>query len=200
MSAARAVFVDRDGVVNELVCHPVSGRPESPLEVADVRLIAGAAAALRKLAEAGWLLVGISNQPAAAKGLISLAALQAIQGRVVDLLRAERAGFDLFQLCLHHPDGIVSELAGRCACRKPAPGMLLGAAEALGIDCGESWMVGDTDSDMEAGRRAGCRTLLVEHPGSAHKRRGVPVPTAVAPSLAAAAALILEMEGVPSLP
>lgn len=198
MTAAHAVFLDRDGVVNELVPDPVSGRPESPLEPGDVRLISGAAAALRRLAHAGWMLIGVSNQPAAAKGLISLAKLEAIQARVLDLLDAEGARFDRFELCLHHPDGVVSELTGDCACRKPAPGMLLTAAGELRIDCGKSWMVGDTDSDIEAGLRAGCRTLLVEYPESAHKRSGAPVPTAAVASLAAAAILILELEGVTS--
>ncbi len=196
MITARAVFVDRDGVINELVPDPVSGRPESPLAVQDVRLVLGAAGALRRLAGAGWTLVGVSNQPAAAKGVISRVELAAVQDRVLGLLAAEGVRFERFVLCLHHPNGVVSELAGDCACRKPAPGMLLAAAAELQIDRSASWMVGDTDSDIEAGVRAGCRTLLVQHPGSAHKRSGAPVPTAVASSLAAASALILDEERV----
>lgn len=194
MTGSRAVFVDRDGVINELVPDPASGRPESPLAVTDVRLIPGAAPALAALADGGWTLVGVSNQPAAAKGVISLQTLEAIQARVLALLGAEGVRLDRFMLCLHHPDGVVSELTGTCACRKPAPGMLLEAARELAIDPAASWMVGDTDSDVEAGRRAGCRTLLVVHPGSAHKRTGGPAPTAVVSSLAAASTLILDGE------
>lgn len=191
-----AVFVDRDGVINELVPDPVSGQPESPLRVEDVRLILGVPAALRGLTDADWLLVGVSNQPSAAKGLMALNDLHAIQARVLELLAAEGARFDDFRICLHHPEGVVPELAGECDCRKPAPGMLLAAADELGIDLGRSWMVGDTDGDVQAGRSAGCRTILVEHPHSAHKRTADVHPDAVVSDLTAAAGIILAMKGV----
>jgi D-glycero-D-manno-heptose 1,7-bisphosphate phosphatase len=193
---APAVFVDRDGVINELMPDPVSGRPESPLRLDDVRLIPGAAAALRDLANAGWRLVGVSNQPSAAKGLLTLDELHAIQSRVLELLGAEGARLDDFRLCLHHPEGVVPELSGECDCRKPAPGMLLAAAEALRLDLRRSWMVGDTDGDVQAGRAAGCRTILVEHPPSAHKRTAALEPDAVVADLAAAAGIILGAKGV----
>jgi D-glycero-D-manno-heptose 1,7-bisphosphate phosphatase len=193
---AGAVFVDRDGVINELVCDPVSGRPESPLVVDGVRLIPGAAAALRGLAGEGWRLVGVSNQPSAAKGLISLDELCGVQRRVIELLAADGAQFDDFRICLHHPEGVVRELAEKCDCRKPAPGMLLAAAEQLGIDLRRSWMVGDTDGDVQAGRSAGCRTILVEQPNSAHKRTADLHPDAIVSDLTAAAGFILAMKGV----
>jgi D-glycero-D-manno-heptose 1,7-bisphosphate phosphatase len=189
-----AVFVDRDGVVCELVPDRVTGRPESPLRTEDVALIAGAAAALRRLAVSGRRLVGVSNQPAAAKGVVSVAALTAIQARVTELLAAEGVSFDAFRLCLHHPDGVVAELAGVCNCRKPAPGMLLEAAHVLGVDPARSWMVGDTDADVAAGRSAGCRTILLASLGSSHKRSGAPAPDAHAADLVAAADLILRWE------
>jgi D-glycero-D-manno-heptose 1,7-bisphosphate phosphatase len=194
MPLRRAAFVDRDGVINELVPDPVSGLAESPLEVGAVRLINGAAEGLRALAGAGYLLVGASNQPAAAKGTVSLAATEAIQRRVLDLLAAEGVRFDGFHLCLHHPDGVVAELTGSCDCRKPAPGMLLDAAGELGIALDRSWMVGDTDADMQAGRAAGCRTALVENPASAHKRRGAVAPDLRADSLRGAAQAILRFQ------
>lgn len=191
-----AVFVDRDGVINELIADPRSGRPESPLRVADVRLIPGAAAAVRGLVDGGWRVIGISNQPSAAKGLMPLTELYAIQARVLELLAAEGARFDDFRLCLHHPEGVVPELSGECDCRKPAPGMLLAAADELGIDLSRSWMVGDTDGDMQAGRAAGCRTILVQHPGSAHKRTAELQPDVLVTDLAAAASVILAPKGV----
>ena len=187
----RAVYVDRDGVINALLPDPRTGRLESPLRVADVMLIDGAAAALRRLAGAGWALVGVSNQPSAAKGAVSLDQLFAIQARVLELLSAHGVRFDDFRLCLHHPDGVMAELAGPCDCRKPAPGMLLEAASALDIALADSWMVGDTDGDVLAGQRAGCRTVLVRHPGSAHKRAGAVTPDAVVDDLAGAVAEIL---------
>ncbi len=191
MSGAAAAFVDRDGVINELVEDPHSGAPESPLRVQDVALIAGAAAALRRLSQAGLLVVGVSNQPAAAKGTISLAQLMAVQARVLELVAAEGARFDAFRICLHHPHGTVPELTGECDCRKPAPGMLLNASRELGIDLQRSWMIGDTDSDVVAGQRAGCHTVLVEHPSSAHKRDAALNPDAVVRTLAAAAELLV---------
>jgi D-glycero-D-manno-heptose 1,7-bisphosphate phosphatase len=186
-----AVFVDRDGVINELVPDDVSHRRESPLAVADVALVDGAAEALRRLSAAGWPLVGVSNQPAAAKGRVTLAELEAVQRRVIELLDREGVRFDDFRICFHHPAGVVPELTGTCECRKPAPGMLLDAARALGLDPLGSWMIGDTDADVLAGRSAGCRTILVENPGSSHKRSGGAEPDAHTADLAAAATLIL---------
>jgi D-glycero-D-manno-heptose 1,7-bisphosphate phosphatase len=191
----RAVFVDRDGVLNELVPDPVSGLPESPLQPELVTLISGAAQALARLHEAGWALVGISNQPAAAKGTVTLEELERVQARVLELLADESVGLDGFELCFHHPDGVVPELTGACDCRKPRPGMLLTAAERLELDRGASWLVGDTDDDVAAGRAAGCRTVLVENPGSSHKRRGADEADARAGSLAEAADLILRAGG-----
>ncbi len=191
VSGRGAVFVDRDGVINELVPDPVSGRPESPLRPGDVRLVPGASAALGRLASAGWRLVGVSNQPAAAKGLVSLEDLQALHARVLELLAAEGVRFDAFKICLHHPEGVVQELTVECDCRKPAPGMLLEAARELDLDPAASWMVGDTDGDVAAGRAAGCHTVLVEYPGSAHKRDSDPHPDTIVRNLAAAASVIL---------
>jgi D-glycero-D-manno-heptose 1,7-bisphosphate phosphatase len=143
---------------------------------------------LRRLSEGGFLLVGVSNQPAAAKGTVSVAQLQAVQARVDELLAAEGVRFDAFRICLHHPDGVVPDLSGDCDCRKPAPGMLLDAAGELGIDLASSWMIGDTDSDILAGTAAGCHTVLVEYGGSVHKRAGNARPDAVVPNLNAASA------------
>jgi len=191
VTGRRAVFVDRDGVVNELAPDPATGIPQSPLRADDISLIPGAADALRRLAVAGLLLVGVSNQPAAAKGTVSVAAIDAVQRRVLALLAAEGVCFDAFRLCLHHPDGVVPALRAGCACRKPAPGMLLDAARDLGIDLSASWMVGDSDDDVAAGAAAGCRTVLVEHPPSARRRRGASEPDAVAADLRGAAELLL---------
>ncbi len=149
----RAAFFDRDGVVNELVRDPTTGLPESPLVPDDVVLKPGVAGALKRLRNAGYLLIGISNQPAAAKGSVTLEQLRSVQARVEDLLRAEQVEADAFRLCFHHPEGVVAELALVCDCRKPAPGMLLAAASELEIDLASSWMIGDTDSDVAAGAR-----------------------------------------------
>lgn len=165
-----AAFLDRDGVLSELIADPLSRTAESPLTVEEVRLIPGAAAAVARLTQAGFLPVCVSNQPAAAKGTVSVAQLIAVHEQVTALLRREGVVLAASRLCLHHEQGVVPGLAGPCGCRKPAPGMLLDAAAELGVDLVSSWMVGDTDGDIAAGRAAGCRTLLIRHPASVHKR------------------------------
>ena len=188
----KAVFLDRDGVLNEGAPDPDSGLLESPLQVADVRLLPGVPAALRELAGAGYALVCVSNQPAAAKGNATVEQLRAVHERVIELLAMEGVRLDVSLLCPHHPDGVVDGLSGPCACRKPAPGMLLDAADALYLDVGASWMLGDTDADMRAGDAAGCRTVLIDYPGSAHKRSGLTNPNLRAVDLADGVAQLLD--------
>jgi D-glycero-D-manno-heptose 1,7-bisphosphate phosphatase len=172
-------------VIDEPVLDPQTGRHESPYDPADVALVRGAGAALRSLAAAGFRLVVVSNQPAAAKERSTREALDAVHARIVELLAAEGVRIDDWRYCFHHPD-----FTGPCTCRKPEPGLLLDAARELGLDLGASWLVGDADRDVEAGRRAGCRTVLVENPRSAHRRAGAAA-DAVAPHLTAAVAVIL---------
>ena len=191
MSARRAVFLDRDGVIDALVPDPQTGLPESPLRVEDVALLPGVAPAMHSLAAAGFLLVGVSNQPAAAKGTVALADLVEVHERVLALLADEDAAFDDFRICWHHPDGVDPDLAGICDCRKPAPGMLLDAAREYEIDLAASWMLGDSDSDVIAGAAAGTRTVLVAYPPGAHKRAGAGEPTLVAADLPAAVDAVL---------
>lgn len=186
-----AVFVDRDGVLNELVPDDHTSRPESPLDPQQVALVPGAPAAIRRLRNEGYVVVGVSNQPAAAKGTVDIEQLEYVQARVLDLLDRAGAAPDAFRLCFHHPDGVVPELTRVCDCRKPAPGMLLDAAAALDLDLNASWMIGDTDADIAAGTAAGCRTILIENPGSAHKRSGSVSPDETATDLASAVDFIV---------
>jgi D-glycero-D-manno-heptose 1,7-bisphosphate phosphatase len=181
-----AIFLDRDGTLNELVIDPISGEPESPLRPQDVALIPGAAEAARRLIDAGWALIGVTNQPAAAKGTVTLAELSAVQARVAQLLSKAGVEFVDFKMCTHHPNGVVSELSGMCECRKPEPGMLIQGAAANDVDLSASWMIGDTDADVLAGQAAGCRTILLENPFSAHKRDGDIIATATMSDLSAA--------------
>jgi len=188
----RAAFLDRDGTLNEAVPDPESGLPESPLRVADVRLLPGAAAALKALAAAGYVLVCVSNQPAAAKGKVSIEQLLAIHERLLALLSQEGVELRASLLCVHHPQGTLAGFAGDCACRKPLPGMLIEAAGALGIELADSWMLGDTDADVGAGRAAGCSTALIEYPQSAHKRLGEAHPDVLAADIGVAVAQLLD--------
>ena len=195
MSARPAVFLDRDGVIDALVPDPLTGLPESPLHVGEVVLLDGVAEAMRELAAAGFALIGVSNQPAAAKQTVPLAELIAVQERIVALLAEQDARFDDFRICWHHPQGADAKLGRVCDCRKPAPGMLLDAARAGDLDLPASWMIGDSDSDVLAGGAAGVRTVLVTYPPGAHKRTGTAVPTLVAADLPAAARALLGLTG-----
>ena len=145
----RAVFLDRDGTLN---------RPAAPgdyVRSADgVELLGGAAAAVALLTRAGYLCVLASNQRGVALELMSEQELASVDGRLRDLLAAAGAELGGAYYCTHGADE-------GCACRKPEPGLLLRAANELGIDLGASWMVGDAPTDVAAGVRAGCRTLRV---------------------------------------
>lgn len=140
---------------------------ESPLAARDVRLAAGAADAVRALAAAGFRVVVVSNQPAAAKRQVDRAVLDEIHATVERALADAGARVDAWRYCFHHPDA-----GDACDCRKPQPGLLLAAASELEIDLAASWMVGDADTDVEAGLRAGTKTVLIENPLSAHRRNG----------------------------
>ncbi|HEX8158897.1 MAG TPA: HAD family hydrolase [Solirubrobacteraceae bacterium] len=188
----RAAFLDRDGVLNDPVQDPVDGRPESPHRAEDVALADGAVEGLRALREQGFLLVAISNQPSAAKGKATLEDLRDVHERVVALLAEQGVAVDDWRYCFHHPDGTVPELSGTCSCRKPAPGMLLDAARDHGVDLEQSWMIGDSDADVAAGRAAGMRTILVAHPSSGHRRGGQARADAHARNLSEVATLLSE--------
>jgi D-glycero-D-manno-heptose 1,7-bisphosphate phosphatase len=149
----RAVFVDRDGVINANVPR-ADGKLGSPLDPDDFHLLPGALAALAALERDGYRLFLVSNQPGYAKGETTLAALQAIHRRLADALAAAGVGFTQFYYC-HH------QAADACACRKPSPHFLRQASAAHAIDLPRSWLIGDRDSDVLCGRAAGARTIRV---------------------------------------
>lgn len=153
MSGFPAVFLDRDGVivadVGLVACGPL-------------RLLPGVPAALRRLATAGYLLPVVTNQTVISRGVVTEQDLE----RQHDLLQVELSvsgGPPLsgFWICPHHPHAQVPKYRQPCFCRKPRPGLILAAARELGIDLVTSWLVGDRPSDIAAGRRSGCRTVLV---------------------------------------
>ncbi len=163
----RALFLDRDGVLNDLVFYESSGEWESPRTVADIEMIADVVRPLRRFAEAGWDLVIVTNQPSHAKGKTSMQDLLDVESAIEESLGVPIARSFL---CFHHPDATIAELRVACECRKPGAKFLFDAARDLDIDLASSWMVGDQDTDLACGRAAGCHAALIEHPGSAHKR------------------------------
>jgi histidinol-phosphate phosphatase family protein len=174
------VFLDKDGTLIENVPYNV--------DPALVRLTPRADAAVAALHAAGYALVVVSNQPGVGLGLFEASALDMVHARLRELL--ERAGAPLagFYFCPHAPG---PDAALMCGCRKPAPGLLLRAAGDLGLDLAASWMVGDILDDVEAGRAAGCRTVLIDNGGETEWRLSpARAPHLVAGDLAAAAAAI----------
>jgi D-glycero-D-manno-heptose 1,7-bisphosphate phosphatase len=187
MGAGRAVFLDRDGVINRNIFNPVSGECEAPLTVSDFALIPGVREALQRLQRAGFLLFLVSNQPNYAKGKSALAELDAIDVELRRELAAMRVEFAAFYYCFHHPEGIVEGFSGPCVCRKPSPYFLLKAIEEFDVDPKQSWMVGDRATDILCGRAAGVRTVLVNAEGTGCRDVA---PDHVAAHLAAAAEYI----------
>jgi D-glycero-D-manno-heptose 1,7-bisphosphate phosphatase len=165
----RALFLDRDGVLDDLVFYPSHGEWESPRNVRDLKMRDDVAEALNEASRAGWLLFILTNQPSYAKGKCPLKDLQDVHRRVLDELK--RAGVMITgdYVCYHHPQSKL-EGFGPCQCRKPSPFFIREAARAHDVDLRRSWMVGDQDTDVVTGINAGCRTALLNYEHSANKR------------------------------
>ena len=153
----KAVFLDRDGVINKYVGFLRN--------IDDFELLDGVSKAIRKINESGYLAIVVTNQPVIARGEVSFADLTEIHNKMETLLGEDGAYLDAIYFCPHHPDkgfdGEIPELKFDCDCRKPKPGMLIKAAKKFNIDLTKSWMVGDSDSDIMAGKNAGCSTVLI---------------------------------------
>lgn len=161
----RALFLDRDGTLVYPRHYP--SRPE------DLCVYPGIGRELLRFQEAGFRLVVITNQSGLARGLFTRADLERMHAHLIAELDRSNVRLDGIYHCPHHLDGVIPDLSVRCRCRKPEPGMLLQAAADLDLDLEHSWVVGDILDDVEAGNRAGCRSILVDlgtesppaHPG-----------------------------------
>jgi len=176
VSGQRAVFLDRDGVINQAIVR--GGKPYPPANVDELVMQADAPAALQTLKQAGFLLLVVTNQPDIARGKQTLAAVEAIHQALQKALP-----LDDFFLCPHDD-------RDHCACRKPRPGLLLSGAAKYQVDLSRSFMVGDRWRDIEAGAKAGCATILIDF-GYQEKRSSVQ-PSATVDSLRAAVDWIRE--------
>lgn len=145
----RAVFLDRDGVINANLER--NGKPVAPTTLAELKIFPDAAAAVRRLKDAGFLTIVVTNQPDVRTGLTPKAIMEAMH----DEIRRQMPIDDML-ICLHVD-------ADNCACRKPKPGLILTAAEKYGIDLASSYIVGDRWRDVLAGQAAGCRTIYVDY-------------------------------------
>ena len=185
----RAVFLDNCGTLIDDVPHNTDPR--------NISLRSGAGAALRLLSRLDYRLFVVSHQEGIALGRFPETALAAVQDRVSDLLFREQVNLDGFYYCPHHPQGRVAPFAVDCLCRKPMPGLLVQAAREHDIDLYSSWMMGDILHDVEAGNRAGCRTILIDSGNETEWRLGLHrMPTRVVADLYTAASIVAGEEGV----
>jgi D-glycero-D-manno-heptose 1,7-bisphosphate phosphatase len=155
----KAVFLDRDGVINEMVPSPEG--PDSPRSVDEFRLLPGAGTAIKSLNDLGLPVVIVSNQPGIAKGKLCADDLDAMTELMRNKLRETLAVIDGVYYCLHHPQAVNAEYRVVCDCRKPKPGLLTRAGLEMDLALAGSYMVGDRPTDIRAGKSVGCTTLFV---------------------------------------
>jgi len=165
-----AIFLDRDGVLNELVLNPDNGEYEPPYIPDDLVLFPFVIKSLQTLQNAGFYLFLISNQPDYAKGKTTIENIRAVHEKFDGTLKSAGINFREYYYCYHHPQGIVPGYSFDCECRKPKPYFLLSAARDYGIDLQNSWMIGDRDSDIECGKSAGTNTIMIDYPHSSRSR------------------------------
>ena len=145
----RAVFLDRDGVINRAIVH--SGKPYPPANLSEVEILPGVREALESLHDAGYMLIVVTNQPDVARGKIAIDVVEEINHYLIGCLP-----IDEFRTCYH-------DSGDNCDCRKPMPGALFSAAQRHYINLKDSYMVGDRWRDTEAGMRAGCKTIFIDY-------------------------------------
>jgi D-glycero-D-manno-heptose 1,7-bisphosphate phosphatase len=173
-----AIFLDRDGVLNEAIVR--HGKPYPPRDLSELVITRGARAALEDLKRETFLLIVVTNQPDVARGKAARADVEKINAQLAAILP-----LDAIEVCEHDD-------REQCDCRKPKPGMILRAREKFGVDLARSFMVGDRWRDIEAGRRAGCRTILI---GDGYGETFPCPPTIKLASLPGAASWIIQTSG-----
>jgi D-glycero-D-manno-heptose 1,7-bisphosphate phosphatase len=155
LTRSNAIFLDKDGTLVENVPYNV--------DPAKIQLCEGAIEGLKLLASANYKLIVITNQSGIARGYFSAIELLAVKRKLHELLAPHGIWLEDFYYCPHHPEGTVTPYAIECCCRKPRPGLLHQAAQDHAIDLAQSWLIGDILNDVEAGRTAGCRTVLIDN-------------------------------------
>ncbi len=168
----KAVFFDRDGVINQLALNKKTGEYESPHSPDELKIMPGALDALKRAMDAGYLLFVVSNQPSYAKGKASLDDIKLVHEKLHAVFVQHGIRFTQYYYCYHHPDGVVPEYSGLCDCRKPGQKNMDHAKISYDLDMSKSWFVGDQDMDIECGKKAGTKTVLIQNKLSSGKRGG----------------------------
>ena len=164
MRKDRAVFVDRDGVLNDLVYNEEEGQLGSPFSARQLHIFPYVAESIKRIRqELGFKVIVISNQPGVAKRQFTGAELERMNGKIRKEIARSGSSLDAEYYCLHHPSALIRKYRVVCDCRKPRPGLLFRAAKENSLDLDRSYFVGDGLVDVKAGRNAGCRTILVGH-------------------------------------
>ncbi len=191
---AKAIFLDRDGVLNPLVWNPLVHDYDSPHRPEEVTLLPGVPESLQFFCDSDYLVFVISNQPSAAKGKCSLDNLKAVQARFESLLSAYPHARILESFyCYHHPEAVIPEFKQKCRCRKPGNYFLELVHTKYQIDMSSSWMIGDRDIDVLCGKSMGTKTILLDYPHSVNQRNGGPFDYS-ATDLAGATGIIKKVE------
>ena len=157
----KAVFLDRDGVINALVYHQDAGVIDAPFTRSQFKLLPRVPEAIRLLNDLGLSVAMVSNQPGIAKGHLKRETLKAFERTMLSQVRAAGGRIDRIYYCLHHPEAKVRKLRQRCRCRKPEIGMLQQAAADLHVSLAECYLIGDGIPDLLAAARAGCRSVFI---------------------------------------
>ena len=157
----KAIFLDRDGVINEIVYHKDMGIVDSPFTVEQFKLLPDVGKAIKKFHDLGFKVILVSNQPGIAKDHHNLDTLEKIKTKMRNELAKKGAKLDAEYYCLHHPEAKIEKYKEICNCRKPKPGMMLKAAKDHDIDISKSWMIGDGINDIQAGKAAGLKTIFI---------------------------------------
>ncbi len=157
----KAAFLDRDGVINELVYYEEHGIVDSPFTVDQLQIYEWTAEAIIQLHQMGFKVIVTSNQPGIAKGFFSKETFERIRGNMEKNLKEQNAFVDAEYYCFHHPLAKVESLRGDCGCRKPDSGLLRKAINDFDVDLAASWMIGDGLTDIKAGKSMGCKTILI---------------------------------------
>ena len=188
----RAVFLDRDGVINELIFNNETGEFEPPHDPDDLILIPSVIDSLNALIKVGFEIFIVSNQPDYAKGKTTLERLKKVHSRLDEVFKSKGINIREYYYCFHHPQGIIPGYSFQCECRKPNTLFIKQAVSRYGVDHLSSWMIGDRDSDIVCGKNSGLKTIAIEYRHSA-SFRGEVIPDYAVKDIKEAMNIILKL-------
>ena len=157
----KAIFLDRDGVINKPVFNPKTNEYEAPHNPKDIILFPNTIESLKELIDLKYLLFLVSNQPDHAKGKTSMENLKSVHEKIDTIFKENNIKFTEYYYCYHHPQGIIPEYSITCECRKPGNFFIKQANLKYGLDLANSWMIGDRDADVYCGQSTGTKTIMI---------------------------------------